>query len=90
MEEQGVNLLDMGPVLDQLGKPKEYYSLADYHYQFEGAYVTYRAILEELNRDLGLDLTVLDGDSLTVETLPNPYLGSRGEKFSGWRTAGSI
>lgn len=88
MEEQGVNLLDMGPVLDQLGKPKEYYSLADYHYQFEGAYVTYRTILEEINRDLGLDLTILDGDSLTVETLPNPYLGSRGRKIFGMENCG--
>ena len=88
MEEQGVNLLDMGPVLDQLGKPKEYYSLADYHYQFEGAYVTYRTILEEISRDLGLDLTILDGDSLTVETLPNPYLGSRGRKIFGLENCG--
>ena len=88
MEEQGVNLLDMGPVLDQLGKPKEYYSLADYHYQFEGAYVTYRTILEEISRDLGLDLTILDGDSLTVETLPNPYLGSRGRKIFGMENCG--
>ena len=56
MEEQGVNLLDMGPVLDQLGNPQGYYSLADYHYQFEGAYVTYRAILEGINRDLGREL----------------------------------
>ena len=88
MEEQEVNLLDMGPVLDQLGKPKEYYSLADYHYQFEGAYVTYRTILEEINRDLGLDLTILDGDSLTVETLPNPYLGSRGRKIFGMENCG--
>ena len=88
MEEQEVNLLDMGPVLDQLGKPKEYYSLADYHYQFEGAYVTYRTILEEINRDLGLDLTILDGYSLTVETLPNPYLGSRGRKIFGLENCG--
>ena len=88
MEEQGVNLLDMGPVLDQLGKPKEYYSLADYHYQFEGAYVTYRTILEEISRDLGLDLTILDESSLTVETLPNPYLGSRGRKIFGLENCG--
>lgn len=88
MEEQGVDLLDMGPVLDRLGKPKEYYSLADYHYQFEGAYVTYRAILEEINRDLGLDLTILDENSLTVETLPNPYLGSRGRKIFGLEDCG--
>ena len=88
MEAQGVNLLDMGPVLDQLGNPQGYYSLADYHYQFEGAYVTYRAILEEINRDLELDLTILDESSLTVETLPNPYLGSRGRKIFGLENCG--
>ena len=37
MADRGVPLLDIGPVLEDLGNPREYYSLADYHYQFEGA-----------------------------------------------------
>ena len=34
MAERGMDLLDMGPVLDTAGNPREYYSMADYHYQF--------------------------------------------------------
>ena len=83
MAERGMDLLDMGPVLDTAGNPREYYSMADYHYQFGGAYLTYRAILERLSAELGTELTILDGNSLAVETLPNPYLGSRGRKLFG-------
>lgn len=88
MAKRGINLLDMGAVLDAAGNPIEYYSMADYHYQFGGAYLTYRVILEEINRNMGLDLTILDGDSLTIETLPNPYLGSRGRKLFGLEDCG--
>ena len=88
MADRGVPLLDIGPVLEDLGNPREYYSLADYHYQFEGAYVTYQTILEAINRDLGWDLTVLDGSSMTTQTLPNPYLGSRGRKIFGLENCG--
>lgn len=88
MADRGVPLLDIGPVLEDLGSPREYYSLADYHYQFEGAYVTYQTILEAINRDLGWDLTVLDGSSMTTQTLPNPYLGSRGRKIFGLENCG--
>ena len=88
MAAQNVPLLDMGPVLEDLGHPEAYYAKEDYHYQFGGAYVTYQAILNRINRDLGLNLTVLEGDSLTVETLPNPYLGSRGRKLFGLESCG--
>ena len=88
MAERGMDLLDMGPVLDAAGRPREYYSLADYHYQFGGAYLTYRAILERLSVELGTELTVLDEDSLTAETLSTPYLGSRGRKLFGLEDRG--
>ena len=88
MAERGMDLLDMGPVLDTAGNPREYYSMADYHYQFGGAYLTYRAILERLSAELGTELTILDGNSLAVETLPNPYLGSRGRKLFGLEDCG--
>ena len=56
MAKRGMDLLDMGAVLDTAGNPIEYYSTADYHYQFGGAYLTYRAILERLNTELDLSL----------------------------------
>ncbi len=88
MAKRGMDLLDMGAVLDTAGNPIEYYSTADYHYQFGGAYLTYRAILERLNTELDTELAILDGHSLTVETLPNPYLGSRGRKLFGLEDCG--
>ena len=78
MAERGMDLLDMGPVLDTAGNPREYYSMADYHYQFGGAYLTYRAILERLSAELGTELTILDGNSLAVETLAQPLSGLPG------------
>ena len=37
---------------------------------------------------MGEELTVLDEDSLTAETLSNPYLGSRGRKLFGLEDRG--
>lgn len=87
MEEQGVNLIEMGEVLAQQGNPPEYYSTVDYHYAFGGAYATYQAILERINQDFHGSLTMLGEDNLVRETLPNPYLGSRARKVFGmWET----
>lgn len=38
--------------------------------------------------ELGTELTVLDEDSLTAETLSTPYLGSRGRKLFGLEDRG--
>lgn len=87
MEEQGVNLIEMGEILEQQGNPPEYYSTVDYHYAFGGAYATYQAILEQINQDFNGSLTVLDEDNIVREILPNPYLGSRARKVFGmWET----
>lgn len=83
MADRGVPLIDLGEILSQEGAPAEWYSATDYHYQFGGALAAYRAILDRVNQDLGLDLTVLEGDALRQETLPNPYLGSRARKVFG-------
>ena len=72
MAERGNGPSGHGPGAGRGGPPREYYSLADYHYQFGGAYLTYRAILERLSVELGTELTVLDEDSLTAETLSTP------------------
>lgn len=88
MESQGVNLIEMGEVLEQQGNPPEYYSTVDYHYGFGGAYATYQAIMERINQDMGGSLTVLGESDLVRETLPNPYLGSRARKVFGmWDTS---
>ncbi len=82
-EEYEINLIEMGQILDNIGNPRELYSTTDYHYTFDGAYVTYKAIMERINEDFGNKLTVLEGENLIVKTLPNPYIGSRLRKVFG-------
>lgn len=83
MEERGVNLINGGIAMDQAGHPAEFYSTVDHHYTFAGAVFTYRTVMDWLNQDLGLDLTVLQEEDLTYTTLENPYLGSRSRKLFG-------
>ena len=80
LTDQGVRFLDMGAVYDGLGHPAEFYSTVDHHYHYRGAYAAYRSILEALRED-GFDLPVLTEEDLTLQELPNPYLGSRNRKL---------
>ena len=80
LEDQGVRFLDMGAVYDTQGHPAEYYSAVDHHYNYYGAYAAYRAILAALAAD-GWDLPVLTRDDISLEELPNPYIGSRNRKL---------
>lgn len=77
LAQRGVHWLDMGPEFDAAGRPEEFYSATDHHYTYAGAYQTYLSIMDRLNGAFGLDLTVLTGDLITFETLPNRYVGSR-------------
>lgn len=80
LTERGVRFLDMGAVYDSLGRPAEYYSAVDHHYNYYGAYAAYRAILDALAAD-GWDLPVLAEDDIDLTELPNPYIGSRNRKL---------
>lgn len=77
LARRGVPLLDMGPVFDAMGHPASFYSSTDHHYAYPGAYQTYLSIMERLNGEFGMDLTVLTEDLVRFETLPNRYVGSR-------------
>lgn len=80
LEEQGVPYLPMAETFEALGNPPELYSKVDHHYTFYGAYTTYRAILDRLNRE-GWKLPVLEEEDLEFRVLPNPYIGSRSRKL---------
>ena len=76
----GVRFLNMEAAFDADGRPAEYYSTVDHHYNYYGAYAGYRAILEALAAD-GWDLPVLTEEDVDFKELPNPYLGSRNRKL---------
>jgi len=77
---EGVRFLNMEAAFDADGRPEEYYSAVDHHYNYYGAYVSYRAILEALAAD-GWELPVLTEEDIEFRELPNPYLGSRNRKL---------
>lgn len=83
MEERGVPYLDVEAALAQAGGSKQYASRVDNHYTMAGAFETCRLILEKAAADTGLSFPILGADDFTVETLPNPYLGSRERKLLG-------
>lgn len=77
----GIPFIDMIDRFSKEEKPLKYYTLTDHHYSFEGAFFTYRTIMERLSSDF--DLPILSEDDLKVITLPNPFLGSRNRKLYG-------
>jgi len=76
----GVDFLDMRKIYATLGDPAEYYSAVDHHYNYYGAYVGYRAILDKLSAD-GWTLPVMTEEDIELVELPNPYIGSRNRKL---------
>lgn len=80
LEDQGVRFLNMEAVYDELGRPEEFYSTVDHHYNYYGAYTAYRSIMDTLASD-GWDLPVLTEDKIDLVEQPFPYIGSRNRKL---------
>ena len=79
--------IDLEDRFDAMGHPDGLFSRIDHHYTIQGAYETYRAILERINGDTGWGLDMLEEGEYTIRELPNPYLGSRSrELFGAWRS----
>jgi hypothetical protein len=81
MAGRGVSLIDMGEIFDDMGHPGNVYYDTDHHMTFNGALLTYRAIMDRINSDNNLSLPVLSDDDITVKALENPFLGSRMRKI---------
>ena len=80
MAEEGVNYVDVGDTFAALDWDARYSSNIDNHTGIEGAYLSYRAITDAL---AGAGLDILEENEFTVETLPNPYFGSRVRSLMG-------
>lgn len=75
--QMDVSFLDVGPIFNSMGHPEEFYSATDHHFTYAGAYQTYLLIMNRLTEEFDSDLSVLTGDLINFETLPNRYVGSR-------------
>ena len=81
LDQRGIPFVDMMEVYDSLGHPDGFYSAVDHHFSYAGALTAYEAVLERVNADTGLGLTILrEGEGLELTTLPNHYLGSKTRK----------
>lgn len=83
LAERGVDFLDVGAEAEKLGHPQDFMSKVDHHYTMEGAFLTYRLLMDKLSAMAGEELLTLSGEDVTFETLPNVYLGSRARKLMG-------
>lgn len=81
MEERGVPYLDVEAVLAEAGGSAQYASLVDNHYSMQGAFETYRLVLEKVSAETELEFPILGAEDMVPETLPNDYMGSRERKL---------
>lgn len=81
LNQAGINFIDMGEVFNAQGWPDGLSSAVDNHFSIQGAYQTYRTIMERINQDTGLGLDLLEDGEYVIEELPNHYLGSRLRKL---------
>ena len=81
MESAGVNYSDLGPLLIPMNKDKLISSSVDNHSSLLGAYETYRAVVNELNSQPGVQLRFPDESQITFTPVENRFLGSRCRKL---------
>ena len=81
LAESGVDFLDMGPVFTESGTLQKESSRVDDHYSIYGAFRTYKAIMQKLNKISGADMAVLSDDDVIISKVPNAYLGAYERKL---------
>ena len=82
-DKYGVNFIDVGQCQELMEGRDIYSSKVDNHYSLQGAYVSYKYIIDSINGSSGSDLTYPTGDKITFVELKNNYLGSSSRKLFG-------
>jgi hypothetical protein len=81
LEKLGLPYINMNTVFRK-NDGVEYYYKTDHHYNFEGAYTTYYEIVKTLKQNAALKVAPpLEREDLDIETLPNPFGGSRNRQI---------
>lgn len=81
LAERGIHYLDMGEVFSAMGNPPELSSSMDNHFSLKGAYLTYRAVAEQISETSRWQLAL--PQDIRLRELENPYMGSRKRKLFG-------
>lgn len=80
MSDRGVDFIDMGKIVDEMGHPDCYGSRIDNHYGIEGGIITWREIVKHISSDTDYDMTFPSDSEIELQQLPNRYVGSRSRK----------
>lgn len=81
-DDEGIESLRMRDVFEKMDYEK-LYSKIDHHYNFYGAFETYRSLVKKISETSDFDLTPLDYDDMIFETIDLPFYGSRSRKLFG-------
>lgn len=82
-QQNNLSFINMSEIYKSMGNPQELYLKTDHHYSYHGAFIAYTELMNRINEDTGLKLSVLTYDDLIFSTLPNNYLGSSDKKIYG-------
>lgn len=83
LKNKNVSFINMPEIFEKEGKKDSFYSRLDHHYSYEGAFVTYKAIIDRINQDTNLNVPKLTEEDFDFQEIPNNYIGSRNRKLMG-------
>lgn len=83
LNSKNINFIDMGEVFYKLGKKDLFYSKIDHHYSYEGAFITYKTIIDKINSETDFNVPKLNEEDFNFEYVKNTYIGSRNRKLMG-------
>lgn len=74
-----------------MGLPQNYYYATDHHFTLEGAFETYKALLENIEQETTWSFDAYEKTDFEWKSLPNPFLGSSNRKLFGlWNNSDAI
>ncbi|MDR2665262.1 MAG: hypothetical protein LBC21_03155, partial [Oscillospiraceae bacterium] len=76
---RGIGYIDMSAVFTGGTQPAPY-AATDHHYNYFGAYGTYRQIMSRLSAD-GLEVPVIGPEDIDITALPNSFVGSHNRRL---------
>ena len=77
LKETNAVSVNMRPIFESTENPKDYYLAMDTHYNFNGALLTYRTIMQAINEHLETPLKIYNDDELIFHTSDKELIGAQ-------------
>lgn len=91
MSDYGIPFINMYDIYNEMGLPQNYYYATDHHFTLEGAFETYKALLENIEQETTWSFDAYEKTDFEWKSLPNPFLGSSNRKLFGlWNNSDAI